>query len=73
MSAKTKERLFGVVVTMLTALLTFLTTQYFFSFETKANADRKRSDLKEVIFQELRELRKNQSSIICYLDKTKCL
>jgi len=57
MSKVSKDRLIGVIVT----IITFLSWSYFASFETRADAESKYSALDKKI-----------SLVLCYLDKKHC-
>lgn len=59
---KMGERLIGVVVTLATSAIMFLTYSYFGSFETVAGSESK-----------YQRLDKKLDIIICYLDKEKCI
>lgn len=59
---KIKDRLLGVIVTLISSALMFLTYSYFGSFETKAAADSKYSKLDKKI-----------DLVICLLDDTRCI
>ena len=62
MSKQAKDRMMGVVVTILTSLIMFLSYSYMGSFETRASAENKYS-----------RLDKKVSLILCLLDKKHCL
>ncbi len=73
MSDTLKNRFIGVVTTIITVIITFLGSQYFFSFQTKAESEKAINIVKGEIKKELNQIKLNQRNIICYLDKTKCL
>lgn len=62
MSKQVKDRLLGVVVTLMSSMIMFLAYSYFGSFETKAAAESKYG-----------RVDKKLSLILCYLDKKHCI
>jgi hypothetical protein len=57
-----RDRMLGVIVTMVSSAIMFLVYNYVGSFETKANSDKK-----------FDVVNKKLDMVICYLDKAKCL
>lgn len=64
-----KDKFVGVVVTIISSMLMYLTYAYFGSFETKAGSSTKFNDLSTKIDRVDGKIDK----VICYLDNKQCL
>ena len=61
MEKHTKDKLIGVIVTMVSSAMMFMTYTFFGSFETKASSENKYQILSKKI-----------DLVLCYMDKKYC-